>query len=137
MRKVGLVLGVSTAMMLALSGCSTPGQQPEPVVSDSLPKLYGAIEDLQQDFIAAGGDCGNGKKQVFRHAVDGLDCGDGYTNLLLFEDRAAAIRWGQASSALCNTMTTCEGGTLVGDNWAIVTQAPELFEKALGGTILK
>ena len=107
------------------------------ISAEAATKKYSTIQDLQKAFIKAGGDCKKGKLRGFRHAESGISCPDGYTNLLKFKDRATAVRWAQASSALCNNMTSCSGGTLVGDNWAIVTQAPEIFKVALGGTILK
>ena len=124
-----LVLSLSGLLVLSfLSGCSS-------IELGDAPKQYSSIEDLQKNFIAAGGECENGTKREVRHAEIGLDCLDGYTTLILFKDRAAAIRWGQATSALCNEMADCVGGALIGENWAITTQAPELFIDALGGTI--
>jgi hypothetical protein len=129
-RKTSLLISMTLGLTFLLTSCS-PGES----VSSS--KIYSTIQDLQKAFIEAGGDCKNGKSRVFRHAESGIDCGDGYTNLLMFKDHATALVWAQAISALCNNLTSCAGGNLVGDNWAVVTQAPELFEKALGGTILK
>jgi len=125
------VVSLSGLVVLSiLTGCSA-------LQSGTTPKTYSSIQELQKSFIAAGGDCENGKERHVRHAEIGIDCLDGYTNLILFKDRAAVIRWGQASSALCNNMVDCQGGALIGENWAIVTQAPELFIEALGGTISK
>lgn len=101
------------------------------------PKKYSTIQDLQKAFIKAGGDCKKGKPRGVYLAESGIDCGDGYTNLIKFKNHAAALHWAQAASSLCNNMVSCSGGNLVGDNWAVVTQAPELFKGALGGTILK
>lgn len=125
-----LVALAGVVVLSLLSACSF-------LESGSSTKKYSSIENLQKDFIAAGGDCVSGKKRDVRHAEIGLDCLDGYTTLILFKDRAAAVRWGQAASALCNQMADCVGGALIGENWAITTQAPELFVEALGGTIQK
>jgi hypothetical protein len=139
------LLALALVTQFVAAGCSSGSSEsssaPKPVSSDtgqnSDSGQYANIEALQRDFIAAGGNCENGVSADFLHAKAGIDCGDGYTNLLLFEDRATAVEWGQASSALCNNMVDCEGGTLVGTNWAIVTQAPELFKEALSGTIIE
>ena len=124
---------------MAVVGCSSNSSEttasPQPVSSET--GQYSSIGALQTDFIAAGGKCESGVNVDFRHAKAGIDCGDGYTNLLLFENKAKAVEWAQAASALCNNMVECDGGTLVGTNWAMVTQAPELFREALGGTIIE
>lgn len=114
-----------------VSACTSPP------LSAEEPKIYQSVVELKDDFVAAGGDCQNSTERPIYLAVAGIDCGDGYTTLVLFEDRAAAVRWGQAASELCNELAECEGGTLVGENWGINTQAPELFQDALGGTILR
>lgn len=138
-RSFGVICAWVAAAGIALSGCSTTSSEsnPAPRAADSASGHYSSIEALKSDFIAAGGNCSNGVSATFRHAKAGIDCQDGYTNLLLFEDKSSAVEWAQASSALCNEMVDCQGGTLVGNNWAIVTQAPELFKDALGGTIIE
>jgi hypothetical protein len=128
-RRWGLFALLGTIGMV--SACTSP------LPSAEEPRTYKSILELKDDFVAAGGDCQNPTERPVYLAVAGIDCGDGYTTLVLFEDRSAAVRWGQAASELCNELVECEGGTLVGENWGINTQAPELFQDALGGTILR
>ena len=126
----GLALFAILIQTGMVSACASP-------LSADGPKVYESIEELKEDFEAAGGDCRSATERPVYLALGGIDCGDGYTTLVLFEDRAAAVRWGQAGSQLCKELAACEGGTLIGENWGINTQAPELFQGELGGTILR
>lgn len=114
--------------ILALTGCST--------AASPNGKFYASMNDFKADFIAAGGECDTSVTKDFWRATEGLSCNDGDTRLELFKDHATAVRAGQSISDLCGKMK-CEDGTLVGDNWILNTRAPELFQEALGGTILE
>lgn len=113
--------------ILALSGCST--------AASPNGKFYASMDDFKADFIAAGGECNTSVVKGYWRTTEGLSCNDDDSRLLLFKDHATVVLQAQITSDLCKT-STCLDGSLIGENWILNTRAPELFQEALGGTIL-
>lgn len=120
----------TVVVALLLAGCSSPAPAPSPTTPPG-PVEYGAVSELKDAFITAGGECGTWEQtNQVRLAAQSGTCGP-KSVLSTYSTKADLDEMVSTLKAF-----SPDGySLLIGPNWAINSPQVESIYKKLGGTL--